>query len=121
MAETKNYFTVNELIALCQNLNLDTSGTKSELIDRLQYYQPQSEISRVSICRARISPVSTIDQSTQFPEETLSLNVNRSSNVEKCYQWFTKIAIWIGLFGGFYALSQFFVGFENIPVKRSWF
>lgn len=115
MAKSTNYFTVEQLVTLCEKLNLETEGSKSELIRQLLDYESPS---RVSFHRARVIPLSTINQSIQTPE-SLNLNANQCSKIEKYYNWFVKIAIWIGFFGGVYAFMQLFV--ENVPVKRSWF
>lgn len=58
MAESKSYFTVDKLIALFKKLNLKTDGSKSDLIDESNDYEPPTEISRVSVYRGRVMKTS---------------------------------------------------------------
>lgn len=119
MADFKKYFVVDDLVKLCEKLNLESDGTKSELIERLQAYEPGT--SRVSFCSTRVTLPPSISQSTQTLDESLDLKVTRSSKAKKYFQWFTTFAIWIGFCGAIFSFSQNFFGFESISVKRPWF
>lgn len=116
MNDSKNYLTVWELQQLCDKLNLPSDGLKGELIGRIQKFVTMDD-SRVTICRARIPSVPTVDRSTETVDEPSMMQ-----SVFSFSFWCPKIVMLFGFFGGCFALFQLFLTeTENIPVRRSWF
>lgn len=129
MADSKKYFTVEELVKLCEKLNLETSGSKSELIDRLQNYEP---VSRVSICRARIIPsIPTFVpennslpplQSERKPNGMGSFLFRMKSLLIPIIDKIPMFTSFVGCMFGLYELYKNFLGVETVVViQRSLF
>lgn len=76
MNRAKNYFTVDELQQICEKLDLSTDGLKSELIKNiLDYSSTDSDISRISVFRAKIPTSQTSGRSTQTPDLSYQLSM----------------------------------------------
>lgn len=79
MAESKNYFNVEELQSICQDFGLSDEGSKTTLVHRIV---TRPAVSRVSCFRLRTKQVETHDQSVQV------------SNVELVPKEETRIKPW---------------------------
>lgn len=117
MAELKSYFTVDNLVKLCKKLKLKTDGTKTDLIEELNNYEPPAEISHVSVFRARVTDVPERDINEQ--------SVGHIHGVRKRFGRNSLLlvgAVFIGFVAGFFSY-ELFSGVEHIqiPVKRSLF
>lgn len=118
MAESKNYFNVDELQSICQDFGLSDEGSKTTLVHRIV---TRPAVSRVSCFRLRTKQVETHDQSVQV------------SNVELVPKGETRVKPWksnLSLFAfvvviicGLLIIAQLlFVNDKiEIPVRRSWF
>lgn len=129
MADSKRYFTVEELVTLCEKLNLETSGSKAELISRFQTYEP---VSRVSIRRTRIIPSISVSapennslpplQSEGRPQGMGSFLFRMKSISIPIVYKIPMIVNFVGCMFGLYELYKNFFGVETIVViQRSLF
>lgn len=140
MCDGKSHLNLVDLQRICEQLNLSTEGTKSELIAKILDLNSNdvpesdsSDFSRTSVFRVKITSPPKCDQSTQtFDESMMKLDINQTLAVpapnsntnlsKKMLFVFLIIGFVICFFGGFYAISEFFVSVEKIeiPVKHTW-